>query len=198
MSDAIRWEERYQTGDTPWDTGSPSSELQRVLKEQGIEPCRALELGCGTGTNCVYLAQQGFEVTGIDLSPLAVEKARKRAASAGVTVQFMQGSVLDTLQLTGPFAFFFDRGCYHAVRRIDPSAYVATLRRATGPGARGLVLAGNAKEPPTGPPVVTEEEIRGELGSAFEILQLREFRFDPMPGTDVCFLGWSCWLRKPG
>ena len=47
--------------------------------ETQFEPCRALELGCGTGTNSVWLAQQGFEVTGIDLAPLAVEQAEQRA-----------------------------------------------------------------------------------------------------------------------
>lgn len=53
MADAARWEERYRTGDTPWDTGQPSSELQRVIAEEQISPCRTIELGCGSGTNAV-------------------------------------------------------------------------------------------------------------------------------------------------
>jgi hypothetical protein len=100
-------------------------------------------------------------------------------------------------ELAGPFDFFFDRGCYHAVRRVEVAGYLATLRQVTRPGTIGLVLAGNAREPHTpGPPVVSEEEIRTELGSLFDIVRLREFRFDEaLPGVPQ-FLAWSCLLRR--
>src|SRR5437868_14089651 len=123
MTEHMDWNNRYRDGDLPWDTGLPSSELQGVVSRNTIQPCRALEIGCGTGTNSVWLAQQGFEVTGIDLAPLAVERAEKRAQSAGVQVHFMAADVLDLADLDGPFAFFFDRGCYHAVRRSAPDKY---------------------------------------------------------------------------
>ena len=197
MSDLARWDERYRSGETPWDTGQPSSELQRVLAEASIGPCRAVELGCGTGTNAVWLAQQGFDVSAVDASALAVERARRRAEEAGVQVRFLEADVLHPPEeLTGPFDFFFDRGCYHAVRRNDVQAYLHTVRRLTRAGGLGLVLAGNAREPhDSGPPVVTEEEIRKELGSLGKVVQLREFRFDPAEGEDR-FLGWSCLLRR--
>ncbi len=198
MSDVEHWEQRYRTGDAPWDTGRPSSELQRVVAEEHIAPCRAIELGCGTGSNAVWLAEQGFDVTAVDLSPRAIERARQRAASAGLVVRFLPADVLQPPDLGGPFRFFFDRGCYHVVRRTDAHAYVRTLERLSEPGTLGLVLAGNAREPhDPGPPVVDEETIRRELGRAFEIVRLREFRFDPAPGVDVHFLGWSCLLRRP-
>jgi hypothetical protein len=64
-------------------------------------------------------------------------------------------------------------------------------------GGRGLVLAGNArKRHDPGPPVVTEEEIRDELGLAFQILDLHEFRFDEAPGVTERFLAWSCLVEK--
>ena len=53
------WNERYATGETPWDSGQPSLELQRILQEDWLQPCRVLELGCGTGTNAVWLARHG-------------------------------------------------------------------------------------------------------------------------------------------
>jgi SAM-dependent methyltransferase len=198
MSQLEHWDQRYREGDSPWDTGNTSSELQRVLAEERIAPCRAVELGCGTGTNTVWLAQEGFDMTGVDLAPLAIQRAEARAKAAGVKVRFLAADVLNPPDLGGPFAFFFDRGCYHVVRRIDPSAYARTLAQVTAPGAVGLVLAGNAKEPHTpGPPVVSEEEIRRELGGDFEIVRLREFRFDSAPGVSEHFLAWSCLLRKP-
>ena len=197
MTEHIEWNDRYRDGNLPWDTGRPSAELQRVLGRKAIQPCRALEIGCGTGTNSVWLAQQGFEVTGIDVAPLAVEQAQRRASSAGVKVHFLVADVLQLPDLDGPFAFFFDRGCYHAVRREAPERYAPAMARQLAAGGRGLILAGNAREPhDPGPPVVTEEQIRVELGLAFQILDLDEFRFDEAPGITERFLGWSCLVEK--
>jgi SAM-dependent methyltransferase len=195
MSEEIRWEERYRSGDTPWDTGKPSSELQRVLAAENIRPCRAIELGCGTGTNAVWLAQQGFDVTAVDLSSQALSRAR--AASEGAKVNFVCADVLNLPDL-GTFDFCFDRGCYHVVRRTDMHGYQHTLQRLSHAGTVALVLAGNAREPhDPGPPVVDERQIREELGQGFEIVWLREFRFDQVEGVGLQFLGWSCFLRRP-
>lgn len=198
MSDVSRWDESYTKNETPWETGQPSSELQRIVAEAGIKPGRTLELGCGTGANAVWLAQQGFDVTALDLSGVALEKARQRAVSAGVRIRFLQADVLKPpAELIGPFDFFFDRGCYHVVRREDPAAYPALLARLTRQGSHGLVLTGNAREPhEPGPPVVSDEEIRSELGGPFEIVQLREFHFDQVEKVGMRFLGWSCLLRR--
>jgi SAM-dependent methyltransferase len=197
MPEHIDWNDRYRDGDLPWDTGRPSSELERVLTQYAIQPCRALEIGCGTGTNSVWLAQQGFEVTGVDLAPLAVEQAQRRARAAGVNAHFLAANVLELPELAGPFAFFFDRGCFHAVRRSAPREYAPAVAGQLAVGARGLILAGNAREPhEPGPPVVTEEQIREELGLVFQILDLHEFRFDEAPGVPARFLGWSCLVEK--
>lgn len=197
MSEHERWDERYRSGTTPWDTGKPSSELLRIVDEEKIAPCRAIELGCGTGVNAVWLAQQGFDVTALDLSPLAIRQAEQRAAAAGVKPRFLAADVLDPPDLGGPFAFFFDRGCYHAVRRMDVGRYLATLERVTRPDTLGLILTGNAREPhDPGPPVVTEEEIRAELGSVFQIVRHREFHFDQVEPESVRFLAWSCLVRR--
>jgi hypothetical protein len=115
-----------------------------------------------------------------------------------VSVRFLVADVLSPPpELTGPFDFFFDRGCYHVVRRDDVTAYLETLRRLTGPGAQGLVLAGNAREPhDPGPPVVSEQQIRAELGTHFDIVQLREFHFDQVEGEGTRILGWSSLARR--
>jgi SAM-dependent methyltransferase len=197
MTESRDWNESYRKGDLPWDTGRPSSELQRVLSQGKIQSGRALELGCGTGTNSVWLAKQGFEVTGIDVAPLAVEQAERRAQAAGVKAHFAVADVLQLPDLNGSFAFFFDRGCYHAVRRNAPQQYAPAVAQQLASGARGLILAGNAREPhDPGPPVVTEEQLRDELGLAFQILDLHEFRFDEAPGVPERFLGWSCLVEK--
>jgi len=197
MAEHRDWNESYRSGDLPWDTGRPSSELQRVVGQHAIGPCRALDIGCGTGSNSVWLAQQGFEVTGLDLAPLAIERAEERARAAGVEASFLAADVLRLPDLAGPFAFFFDRGCFHAVRRGAPRQYAPAVSQRLAAGARGLILAGNAREPhDPGPPVMTEEEIHDELDQAFTILDLHEFRFDETPGVPIRFLGWSCLVEK--
>ncbi len=195
----IDWDAHYQTGKPPWETGQPSTELGRVIREQRIQPCRVVELGCGSGINAVWLAQQGFDVTAVDFSGLAIQKAQQRAAAAHVAIRFQQVDVLDVPDDLGQFPFFFDRGCYHAVRRGGVQAYLRTLERITVAGSIGLVLAGNAKdphEPGQGPPVVSEAELRAELGTLFDIIALREFFFDQIEGDGMRFLAWSAVLRR--
>jgi SAM-dependent methyltransferase len=198
MSDQEHWDARYRQPDqAPWDTGRPSAELQRQLAKKKLAPGRAIELGCGTGTNAVWLAQQGFDVTAVDLSPTAIQRANDKAAEAGVRVRFVQADVFALPDVGPPFPFFFDRGCYHVVRRVNVAEFLHSLKSISAAGAEGLILTGNAKEPHSpGPPVVSEAEIRKEFGGAFEILSLEEFRFDQDPITNTRFLGWSCWLKK--
>jgi SAM-dependent methyltransferase len=198
MAEQIRWEDRYKSGDTPWDTGQPSTELMTTIKEQGIRPCRVIELGCGTGTNAIWLAQQGFDVTAVDFSSLALDQARQKATAAKARVRFQKADVLNPLEFAERHPFWFDRGCYHVVRKLDVEKFMETMERITEPGAFGLVLTGNAKEPhEPGPPVVSEEQLRSELGRIFEIVRLREFRFDQVEAVGVRFLGWSCLVRRP-
>ncbi|NOX56931.1 MAG: class I SAM-dependent methyltransferase [Planctomycetes bacterium] len=197
----VDWEERYRTGQTPWDTGRPSSELQRVLKEYQIGPCRTLELGCGTGTNAVFLAERGFEVTACDVSEQAISLARQRADRANVAVQFLTCDLLELTDLGEPFPFVFDRGVYHAVRRENLAGMLAVLQRVTVPGSLWLTLAGNANDPEPregGPPQVRAEEICRELEPLFAIVQLREFRFDAacIDGQESRPLGWSVLARR--
>src|SRR5205809_7658578 len=82
MSAGAVWDVHYRSDKPPWETGRPSEELKRVIAEQGIRPCRVVELGCGTGINAIWLAQQGFDVMALDFSPLAIAKAQKRAAAS--------------------------------------------------------------------------------------------------------------------
>lgn len=189
---ASHWDERYQNGETPWDTGVPSRELVRLVESRTVAPGRALELGCGTGTNAVYLAQHGFEVTALDISAVAVRAARLRAESHSVAIEFVLADICTWNPSVEPFDFVFDRGCYHTVRRDNLPGLLRTLERITRPGSRYLVLAGNAREPATmGPPRVHEHELRAELGDLFRVDSLVEFRFED-PGGSPGPLGWCC------
>ena len=192
-----RWDSAYRRDDSPgWDTGRPSSNLQAVLSEGLIKPGRAAELGCGTGTNVIYLARQGFDVTGIDIAPTALTIARDKAGTAGVKAEWLLADVTRAPNLK-PFDFIFDRGCYHGVRRTNAAGYVATLRRLTRRGSRILILAGNANEERHyGPPRVKEEEIRADFSEDFRIVKLRETRFDSSQPGGQGALAWLILLER--
>lgn len=198
MSEPEHWDARYVQGDTPWDTGRPSEELTRVLDEERIAPCPAVELGCGTGTNAIYLASRGFDVTAVDISPTAIDRCRMRRASTDVRIRCLQADLLDPPEdIGGPYKFFFDRGCFHILRLVDRQGYFRTLERITAPGTQGLILTGNAREPMEhGPKPVSEKELHAEWGPLFEIVRLREFRFDATREGEARPLAWSCLVRR--
>jgi methyl halide transferase len=186
--------QRYLSGDTPWDSGRPSTELVRIL-DAGLLPGRtSLEFGCGTGTNAIELARRGYRVTAIDLADVAIERAKEKARRARVAVNFHSGD-LTTTELGGPFDVLFDLGVYHGIRTRDLTGFLSAVQRASRPGTRWLSLAGNAREPhPNGPPTVREEEFRAELGPLFKFVEVREFRFDLRP--DFQPLAWSILMER--
>jgi SAM-dependent methyltransferase len=195
------WNKRYAQGNTPWDTRRPSSELQRILREYEIAPGRALELGCGTGTNAVFLATRRFEVTAVDISPLAIQQAQVKVDEVDASVTLLAADLLKLPDLGNPFAFIFDRGVYHAVRQENLAGYFNTLSSVTAPGSMYLTLAGNANEiraTEGGPPQVSAEEICRELGPLMDLVQLREIRFDEtvIDGNRGCPLAWSALFRR--
>ena len=191
------WDERYKTGELPWNSNIRSRELARVLDECKIAPGRAVELGSGTGTNAVFLAEKGFDVTALDVSPMAIELAQKRAEAAGVDVKFFNADLADMKLDLKPFDFIFDRGCFHCVRRENLDGFRETLKKLSKPGTRYLVLTGNANEQNEheGPPRLHEHEIRQDLEDLFEIEFIREMRFEDAGGVEGP-LGWSCLLTR--
>ena len=196
MPEDITFEERYARGEIPWDSGVPSEELVRVLDSGKITGRTVLEIGCGTGTNAIELARRGFNVTAVDYVKQAVEAARAKAERAKVNVDFRVADALKD-DLGGPYDVLFDRGTYHCLRMEHLTRFQEALKRVTRRGSWWLCLAGNAKEKKqdAGPPVVTEQEIRAELGPLFEIVELREFRFATNQ-SDFRPLAWSILMRR--
>jgi len=77
-----QYRERYKSGDTPWDVGQPDFNLIEIVTQKPILSCKVLDIGCGTGDNSIWLAQNRFQVIGTDTSDIALEKAREKAATS--------------------------------------------------------------------------------------------------------------------
>ncbi len=196
----LQWDLPYQTGaETVWDTGHASTELKRMVEAGQIKPCRTVEIGCGVGSDAIYLAGRGFDVTAIDIAPTALNRAARKAEQAGVKVTWLLADILNPPTLE-PFDVVYDRGCYHEVRQRDPKAYVAALKKLTHDRSKVLILAGNANKDSfwrfEGPPRVKEQDIRDDFANGFRLLQLREFRFDPARGQKQGALAWSILLER--
>ncbi|MFM8322344.1 MAG: class I SAM-dependent methyltransferase [Chloroflexota bacterium] len=128
----------YQRRPT-WDSGITPPELVDFVAH--TPPGRALDLGCGTGTNAVYLAQHGWQASGVDFASPAIRQARARARRAGAAVDFRQGDVTRLESLAGPFDLVLDIGCYHALNPDGQAAYRRGLARLLAPGGAYLLYA---------------------------------------------------------
>ena len=190
------WDKRYQTGDLPWDTGEFDFHLKRIIKECGIKPCKVLELGCGTGTNALWLAKKGYKVTAIDFSPRAVELAKIKAGDMRAHIKFMEGDVLKT-KMGRAFAFAFDRGVFHTLHNKRKRAKLAkVVHRHLRKDGIWLSLIGNADGPilEVGPPRLTAQEIVTAVEPFFKIISLRASYFGTFgkPGPAA----WECLMVK--
>jgi len=147
----------------PWDTGRPLPALVEMVESGQLAPGRAIDLGCGTGTNVLYLARHGFEVTGVDIARLAIVRARAKARRAGVSARFLVADVTRLPEDLGPFDLALDVGCFHSLSSAQREAYVRTLRRIVRPGGTYLLWVflrePEQPAPRVGPRGVTEDEV---------------------------------------
>jgi cyclopropane fatty-acyl-phospholipid synthase-like methyltransferase len=121
----------------PWDTGISPPELLAFTESH--PPGRALDLGCGTGTNTIYLARHGWQVTGIDFARRAINLARRKARKYGVEVDLRLGDVTRLDCLAGPFDLILDIGCLHNLDDSGRKAYLHHVKRLLAPEGTFLV-----------------------------------------------------------
>jgi SAM-dependent methyltransferase len=139
----LSFELRYRLGRPRWDTGVTPPELRAFVEDEGRPPGRALDLGCGTGTNVVYLARHRWDATGVDFVPRAIAFARRRAADADIThgTRFLVGDVTRLPRLGDPFDLVLDIGCLHSIPKTSRTGYARSLLATMRPGATYLLYA---------------------------------------------------------
>lgn len=123
---------------TPWDIGGPQPAVQ-LLVAYGAIRGKVLDPGTGPGHNAILYASKGFQVTGVDSSPAAIERAKLNAQHAKADVDFQVADIttLEGLE-EGQFDTVVDSAVYHVFVDDEPaqSAYAAALHRVTKPGAK--------------------------------------------------------------
>ena len=160
------WDDVYQSDRAPWDIGRPQPAILR-LADAGelVEP--VLDSGCGSGEHALLAATIGLEVTGVDISQVAVERARAKARARGLSAEFLVGDVLalnEVERLNPPFRSVIDAGCFHTFANADRPVYASSLAAVVEPGGLLHLLCFSEHTPGTeGPRRVTQAEI----GAAF-------------------------------
>ncbi|MFI5398913.1 MAG: class I SAM-dependent methyltransferase [Candidatus Binatia bacterium] len=201
-----KWEQLYQGGFKPWDTGRPDSHLVRFVADGGIRPRRALDVGCGTGTNAIWLAEHGFAVTGIDVSPTALALAKAKPGAE--RCDFALVDFFDLPAPADPFGFVFDLGCFHIFHEAaERTRFARRVFECLAAGGLWLSLSGNADGQHVGIPTRTAADIVLAAESCFEIVSLSATRLDIPDDVDLQAMGlpsgvelrgWSCVMRKRG
>jgi SAM-dependent methyltransferase len=172
----------YRVGFTPWDNEKVPAELTALV--EGREPSRALDLGCGTGTQAVYMAKAGWQVTGLDAVKQPLARARDRARAAGVEVDWIEGDVakLTELGIEPGVDLFHDRGCYHGLPDVARTAYATGVTGLAAPGATLLMMAFAPNRVLVGPSGASESEIRERFASGWEVQAAAADRGPGPPG----------------
>ncbi len=197
-----RWDLRYQRGDLPWDSPQPARPLLDWLDQLDLRRGRALEIGCGTGTNAVAMARRGLSVLAMDLAPTAIAAARCKAAAADRLpgeIRFVCGDIMKGLPPDfepGTFDFAFDRGCFHSVVPADRPRFVQHIALALASGGFWLTLCGNADEQRApgrqSPPRLSAADIVAAVEPWMKIHHLERIRFEQTSGA----LAWMCLMQR--
>ena len=195
MRDAEHFKQSYEAKEAPpWDIGRPDFNLIHTVTTTPIQPCKALEIGCGTGDK---LAHQGFDVLAVDYSPIAIDKAEDKDANTASKCSFLVLDILQSEVQEASFGFAFDRGFLHLIDLDEVRTSLA--KKVSGhlePGGRWLSLLGNAdeKRQGPGPPQRSAKDIVDAVEPYFEVLSLASSHFEssfPQPPR-----AWVCLMRK--
>lgn len=167
---SIAYRLMYLLGFTPWDRVLPGELVDIIAGPSALPPGRALDMGSGKGRKAIYMAQHGWQVTGVEDVPRALEESRRLAAAAGVVVDFREGDVtrLTELQIDSGCSLVFDFGCYHGLNRAQRDAYGRGVNSLTATGAT-LLLMGFTRALPPVPSGVSVGDLAEHLGPSWQL-----------------------------
>jgi SAM-dependent methyltransferase len=178
-----------------WDTGVTPPEVVEAFARGEIPPGPTLDLGCGTGTNTIYIAQQGRQAIGIDFVPKAIAAAREKARQAGVAsqTQFLVADVTDLAKLGLPLcAFAMDMGCFHSLNVEQQRRYAAGLAAQLLPGGRFMLYAADPRNEAGYRFGVSVQQVQAVFAPRFDITRTEPGRF--RTGTSTWY--WMTLTRR--
>lgn len=176
----------------PWFDPDPSPQVQRAVAEKFLVPGTAvLDVGCGAGSNVLYLSRSGYRGFGVDISPGAVQAAKSRALEQGLKADFRLGDALQLGFPEGKFGGVVDNGCFHTLPVNRRTEYAREIRRVLAPEGH-FVLSWVAREhtAPRGPP---HRPSLAEVTTTFEswfLFERTEFLLPQEAGAPCNYVAW--------
>ena len=173
------WDDSY-AGDVPapWDIGRPQPAFVR-LAEQGLLAGRVLDSGCGTGEHTLLAAAHGADATGVDVSGLAIRRARDKAAERGLVARFEVGDALRLADLGLTFDVIIDSGVFHVFDDEDRARYVTSLASVLRLGGHCYLACFSDRQPGTwGPRRVSQDELRAAFSHGWAVASIEAATFE--------------------
>ncbi len=172
------WEDAYKTT-PPWDIGRPQPAFVELVHAGELTKGLVLDIGCGTGENALYLAENGFSVVGIDLSNRAIAAAKEKAIERKLKVNFRIANALSLDFKNGYFDNAIDSGLFHTFNDNDRVDFASEIGRVLKQDGRYFMLCFSDKEPTNwgGPRRITKEEIETTFSPFFDINYIRDAYF---------------------
>ena len=129
------WDQRYASMEQMW-SGQPNAPL--VSETRGLRPGRALDVGCGEGADALWLAEHGWDVTALDVSRVALDRAANHGERVGVQVRWLHAGLVDAA--LPPASYDLVSAQYPALLRTDDNDAELALLEAVAPGGVLLVV----------------------------------------------------------
>jgi cyclopropane fatty-acyl-phospholipid synthase-like methyltransferase len=199
MTTPPSWDAVY-TADTPppWDIGRPQPAFVR-LADDGLLRGQLLDAGCGRGEQALLAAAHGADAMGVDISPSAIDQARRKAAERGLTVRFEVADALNLGQLGLTFDTVIDSGLFHTFDDDARARYVTSLASVLRPGGTCYLMCFSDRQPGTlGPRRVSQDELRAAFSDGWSVESIVADTFDvnrgPFPSATV--QAWLATIRR--
>jgi len=200
----IDWDARFRNRDTPWEEAVVAPDVPHLFDTFARSGASVLDVGCGLGTNALWLAEQGFDVTGCDVSERAIETARKRAARRGLSVRFIVADLLDRRSDLPPFDVVLSRGVLHSfMTDAGRYAFAAAVSSVLVLNGLWFDISGSADTPgdpdralAEGWPRLTLAQIAAAAETYFEVVEVRRTRYGTTASTG--FNAFACVFVRRG
>lgn len=194
------WDESYRRdAPPPWDIGRPQPAFA-ALAEEGLFRGSVFDAGCGTGEHTLLAASLGATAYGVDMSPTAIERARAKAKSRGLSVRFDAGDLLSLPLPAAAFDTVIDSGVFHSFDDAERPRYVSVLSSVARPGAALCLMCFSERQPGEwGPRRVTEAELRTSFAEGWSVdrIEPATFEINPLPEADAVDAWLAVFRRLP-
>jgi cyclopropane fatty-acyl-phospholipid synthase-like methyltransferase len=195
---AAGWDSAYEAGSRPpWDIGRPQPAFVR-LADGGLLRGRVLDAGCGSGEHALLAAARGADVVGVDVSPRAIERARRKAGERGLAVRFEVADALSLGELGLTFDTVIDSGLFHVFDDADRARYVTSLASVLPSGGTCYLMCFSDRQPGTmGPRRVSQEELRAAFSDGWSVASIVAEAFEVNPGLGTPTVqAWLATIRR--